>query len=890
MAAQRNRIFTCLGCAVVGPLGCAAFLAGGMVVGVWATPLLVAPSAAGWLSERFEETCEGRVDVGEVRLSWTGQQSVRGVVVRDPEGAEVLAARMDFPSLWRLLSDGELGEIALELSLDLALDADGGSNLGRALTSRSGDEFQLDLPEREELLSGLFERAGTLSVSAPRLVVARPEAPTLSVTGASAALAFGPGVPLVLTAAGSLGAGRFRLDGEVAPAALSPEVGDPGATATLSAEAVPADALAALGLGELARVLGAREVDLTVSLEAARDGAAPFALRAEGGAASAAVSGRLVSTGLAASAPRLSLELDLLLAGVESSGLVPPVRVLGRELRVGWPGRAELRGRGLVLALEEGGAALSTADGGASLELPSPTVVDLPGAAGLPLFGARLTVEPPDGQGRRRLALVASFDAQGESRLEAAIVSERPLDALAGAPVDFALRVRAAGVPLAGLALAGAVDGVGPEAELALDLELVDGEPRPFSLTLLAPPAELVVAGTVAGPAAPLPELLRRAAFELDTRGWSSGARAAGLSAERPDVHAAWSAAAGLVLTASEARFAFADGAPAGSGLALRDVAVRAAPGAERIEVTASLEEGGSFEAAFAPGALRSAAAGRDVEVRLRGASAAALDRELGARGVVAAVFGPSLSLDVVQTAAPDGQRVEAEARSSRAVAALAAVRGEGRLRAGRLDLDAALDEGSVAAVVRPLLPLAADVEPAADGARLALLLTELEVPVDGLALAPGALSARAALSLGDARVALAPALRTGFSLEPAPADAPLVVALAGGRAHLEQLVLPGSGGDVRLSGGWGPGGRGADLWTEIPLRRLGADVSPVLHAARELLQPDLQVPVVVAGDAPDFRLAVRPQWLRTVTDVLGGVVPDFVKDNLRRLLPEQGQ
>jgi hypothetical protein len=134
------RFVTCL---IKGPLGCLAFLFGAAVVVV-----LLLPPAGGRLADRMVEEWFARRHHGTLELSDTwigsfyGAQRVDGLILRDPEGEEVLRATLRAPALGDFLAGGAGGGEALGpvevrvLAMRLVETRDGGTNLARALAER----------------------------------------------------------------------------------------------------------------------------------------------------------------------------------------------------------------------------------------------------------------------------------------------------------------------------------------------------------------------------------------------------------------------------------------------------------------------------------------------------------------------------------------------------------------------------------------------------------------------------------------------------------------------------------------------------------------------------------------------------------------------------------
>jgi len=158
MNAQRPRkIPRAVSCLIKGPLGCLAFVLGGVLVAV-----LFLPVAAGRLTDRFlegwfDEQHFGSIELGDVWVgSLYGPQTIDSVILRDPVGDEVLRAELDAPALGQLFdSHGEAyGPVRIHVkALNLTEFADGSTNIERALRWREPDaerrlerELSTDVP------------------------------------------------------------------------------------------------------------------------------------------------------------------------------------------------------------------------------------------------------------------------------------------------------------------------------------------------------------------------------------------------------------------------------------------------------------------------------------------------------------------------------------------------------------------------------------------------------------------------------------------------------------------------------------------------------------------------------------------------------------------------
>lgn len=132
-----RRIPRFLSCLVKGPLGCLAFVLGAVVVLV-----LFLPPALGRLLERtfedwFAQHAAGQLELGEAWLgSFYGPQRLERLILRDPQGDEVLRGSLEAPSLAQVFEGPRhrFGPVRLHIELlRLVVAEDGSSNLERAL-------------------------------------------------------------------------------------------------------------------------------------------------------------------------------------------------------------------------------------------------------------------------------------------------------------------------------------------------------------------------------------------------------------------------------------------------------------------------------------------------------------------------------------------------------------------------------------------------------------------------------------------------------------------------------------------------------------------------------------------------------------------------------------
>lgn len=143
MSRTKNRLFSCLGCFVAGPLGCLSFASGAAVVAVVFAPQLLGDLFAREAPLAFGDAYEGELVVGELDLSWTQRQVARDVALYDPEGRLVVQATVEGPSLWELASGEErLSDLVVRGEVRIVADGSGRTNLDRALARRDEPESE----------------------------------------------------------------------------------------------------------------------------------------------------------------------------------------------------------------------------------------------------------------------------------------------------------------------------------------------------------------------------------------------------------------------------------------------------------------------------------------------------------------------------------------------------------------------------------------------------------------------------------------------------------------------------------------------------------------------------------------------------------------------------
>ncbi len=120
------------------PLGIVLLLLIVLVIAVAFAPKIAQKYGSEYASNWFSEHYHGRLKIQKLDLGWSGPQTVEGVELLDPEGARIARVDATLPGLWQLATSGgtKLGKIKLVGEADLHADAEGRTNLERALEPR----------------------------------------------------------------------------------------------------------------------------------------------------------------------------------------------------------------------------------------------------------------------------------------------------------------------------------------------------------------------------------------------------------------------------------------------------------------------------------------------------------------------------------------------------------------------------------------------------------------------------------------------------------------------------------------------------------------------------------------------------------------------------------
>ncbi|MFN0008308.1 MAG: hypothetical protein ACKVXR_10395 [Planctomycetota bacterium] len=126
----------CFGLATKTVLGCGAFSFGAIVVLVTCLPWLLGGPVRSSAESAFGELYHGTLTVGDVDLSWWGEQQIKDAVLHDPEKREVARVTAVLPSLLDLMSMEGPMKVAVTLDAELSADEAGITNLQRAIEPR----------------------------------------------------------------------------------------------------------------------------------------------------------------------------------------------------------------------------------------------------------------------------------------------------------------------------------------------------------------------------------------------------------------------------------------------------------------------------------------------------------------------------------------------------------------------------------------------------------------------------------------------------------------------------------------------------------------------------------------------------------------------------------
>jgi len=112
-------------------------------------PSLLGGFVAGKVTEVFNEEREGRLEIAQLGLGWTGRQRLDEARLLAPDGSEVARVSVELPSLFDLATSAgrKIGKVTVRAEASLVADDAGVTNLDRALAVRAGKEQPSASPE-----------------------------------------------------------------------------------------------------------------------------------------------------------------------------------------------------------------------------------------------------------------------------------------------------------------------------------------------------------------------------------------------------------------------------------------------------------------------------------------------------------------------------------------------------------------------------------------------------------------------------------------------------------------------------------------------------------------------------------------------------------------------
>ncbi|MFT5285940.1 MAG: hypothetical protein ACI8TQ_002108 [Planctomycetota bacterium] len=335
--------------------------------------------------------------------------------------------------------------------------------------------------------------------------------------------------------------------------------------------------------------------------------------------------------------------------------------------------------------------------------------------------------------------------------------------------------------------------------------------------------------------------------------------------------------------------------------LALGEVSLSARGDSDvlRVDLFADVDSGGSLEKHWVfyglsgPFGIRG---NEDLHLRAEAHefSTAVLDQRFGTDGLIESVFGPVAEFSLTgEGLSVNGGRLTCDIKSDLAELNLTGFRMTSNLMTdAEVTFECLATESALDRIVTPLLPFIESLTFSETGqARLHLVLNEATFSLAGDL---GQLAGQVRLDLGALGVKYTEQFNS-FLVEPNSAKPPLLqllkpikLALGEGRVTCEDVDLPVRDHITRFEGSYGFGGTELDLQIELPLETVGGEANLVLDGMRDNFQPEFPVPLVITGAVIDeLDMSVRPQWFRTVSDIMNQFIPDSLQDTMRGLLSE---
>jgi hypothetical protein len=260
-----------------------------------------------------------------------------------------------------------------------------------------------------------------------------------------------------------------------------------------------------------------------------------------------------------------------------------------------------------------------------------------------------------------------------------------------------------------------------------------------------------------------------------------------------------------------------------------------------------------------------------DVDAKLAGLSTAILDAWTGRAGMMPDILGERLDLQLSgRGITQQSGTLQVELSSPLARATLQGNVGEELLfsvEEQRTDLAFALTPLSSKRVVGSLVPMFVQVKPVDAAQRASLVLSKFQLPLDGDL---RKLNGSATLDLGSVDFGFLPGLAELFG--PALAKSaqrlgPYTLAIKNGVVSYDRLSIDIGGKPLSFSGTCDLARSEFQLTVDVPLKYLGKQVSAVLEQNRDLLSPDLAVPLSISGAWTSPKVGISKDFLNKVLE-----------------------
>ena len=258
------------------------------------------------------------------------------------------------------------------------------------------------------------------------------------------------------------------------------------------------------------------------------------------------------------------------------------------------------------------------------------------------------------------------------------------------------------------------------------------------------------------------------------------------------------------------------------------------------------------------------------IEARVERAPTALVDILAAQDGLLVEALGPRVDVDLRSPSlSMQAGEFAAELRSP-----LHGVVARGRIQESRLVVDqidgvvAQLGLGPLVSqrVVGKLVPTLVRVQKPQGAAPLALRVDGLTVPLDGDL---RQLDAKLRLELGEVQYALLPGLEAWFpELAARTSKLPTIeVEIVDGVARYQRLPVKLGGKEQSFSGSYDLVDGKLNLSADVPLAAFGKKVVKELDSVRDILPPDMVVPIELSGSWSSPKLRIKKKFLEDVVE-----------------------